>query len=469
MDNRPGKKIRSLFFSASHRYRSKAQDLIEVMPQKAEVSSELSNHSKALKIDEETLEICKKYQLNPGNESVECRENTGVLTPKKIHLSYLDGMRGLAALYVILGHVFDYTNYNHENLSQGEMPLWARYLIEIFGYGNYAVIIFVVLSGYCLALPVALSSNHWFKGGIKRYIKRRALRILPPYYASLLFSLVLIICFPNAQTTKASWEICIPAFNLDVILSHIFLIHNLRLEWLYKINDPAWSLATEWQIYFILPVLIVIWKRFGLAVMVGTSIGAGIAIRLLIPQIYQAQPWLLGCFTLGVAGAILNFSNPKKNVENLLLARKNLIRIKWFSIFLTSAVLLVFVVLKLFLRPPYVEAMLVAAATTSIIMFFTQYLQLHQKDENAIFSKPFFLRFLESKAVVALGTFSYSFYLTHAPILHTIRLLTVEYKLTISSSLFVMFFAGLPMSIGISILFYRLFEVPVLKMREKAS
>ena len=94
----------------------------------------------------------------------------------------LDGIRGLAALFVVLNHIFEraWPGYpvNHA-------PFWAAWMI----YGRFAVIIFIALSGFSLGLGPARSG--WRFKSIATYEHRRAWRILPPYWAALVFSLLL--------------------------------------------------------------------------------------------------------------------------------------------------------------------------------------------------------------------------------------------------------------------------------------
>src|SRR5580765_5188837 len=85
----------------------------------------------------------------------------------------IDGMRAIAALSVFGCHLVAYWHL------QGRLPLKLTPLSEL---GAHGVDLFVVISGFCLALPVArsglvLDSTNFFI--------RRAARILPPYYVAL--------------------------------------------------------------------------------------------------------------------------------------------------------------------------------------------------------------------------------------------------------------------------------------------
>ena len=63
-------------------------------------------------------------------------------------LAGLDGVRGLAALYVVVYHVSlrAFPGYPYAGA-----PFWAGW----FAYGRFAVLVFIVLSGFSLALSPA--------------------------------------------------------------------------------------------------------------------------------------------------------------------------------------------------------------------------------------------------------------------------------------------------------------------------
>src|SRR5947208_7061384 len=95
-------------------------------------------------------------------------------------LAGLDGVRGLAALYVVVNHIFEraYPGYPADHA-----PFWAAGFI----YGRFAVVVFIVLSGLSLGLVPA--RHGWRLDGVARFARRRAWRILPAYWAALVLSL----------------------------------------------------------------------------------------------------------------------------------------------------------------------------------------------------------------------------------------------------------------------------------------
>src|SRR5882724_8311244 len=165
------------------------------------------------------------------------------LDSRELRLAYLDGLRASAALYVVLFHaVIGFA-------VQLSGPF--KVLRLVFGFGHEAVAIFIVLSGYCLMLPVARSANAELRSGFWGYLGRRAFRILPPYFAALVFSVLLIVVVPVLRHGGSGtiWDDSLPGVGLGPIASHLLLVHNWFPAWAYQINGPRWSVASEWQIY----------------------------------------------------------------------------------------------------------------------------------------------------------------------------------------------------------------------------
>jgi peptidoglycan/LPS O-acetylase OafA/YrhL len=97
----------------------------------------------------------------------------------------------------LLGHIYISLNYwvpqvrftttLAHSMSEAHLP---RFLIAVVvallshGFALPSVQVFIVLSGYCLMLPVAQAAGT-LKGGLSVFVRRRAIRILPPYFAML--------------------------------------------------------------------------------------------------------------------------------------------------------------------------------------------------------------------------------------------------------------------------------------------
>ena len=106
----------------------------------------------------------------------------------RLHLAYIDGMRAVAALVVVLNHT--YAQAWCAFYDQFPPPELA-FLTYSLAVGHLAVSVFIVISGFCLFLPVTRNGG-LLKGGTALFFQRRARRILPPYYAAVAISLLLI-------------------------------------------------------------------------------------------------------------------------------------------------------------------------------------------------------------------------------------------------------------------------------------
>ena len=228
----------------------------------------------------------------------------------RIRLEFLDGIRGLAALYVVCVHAFYGAFVSEPGLGWVVMD-------EVFSYGAVAVSIFIVLSGFCLMLPVCVNPDQqrdlpWWRN----YVKRRFRRIVPPYLIAMALSLMLLASLPE-WITKEGWAKSFwPAFEWDILLTHVLLIHNLSNDWISRINPPFWSVATEWQIYFLFPlILLPLLQRFGW----WTSVIAGFVLPLGLIFVFRrfdsACPWFLGLFAIGMSAAWMAVSEEKKLVR----------------------------------------------------------------------------------------------------------------------------------------------------------
>lgn len=218
--------------------------------------------------------------------------------PHHSHLRYLDGLRGLAAIYVVLHHATERPNVSRHGVAR------------LFAYGHYAVCLFIVLSGFCLMLSIVRKPRGY---SARVFLSRRAWRILPPYYLSMLFSLTLIsvlICHKSGTV----FDVSIPVTLRDVA-THFALIHNWSRSSALKIASPFWSIAVECQIYLLFPILLLFRRRLGATSMVFMVVVASVIAQLYIDHLLRN--WLqyficvhfLGLFAMGMLACEISFSN----------------------------------------------------------------------------------------------------------------------------------------------------------------
>ncbi|MBE9003507.1 acyltransferase [Fortiea sp. LEGE XX443] len=368
-------------------------------------------------------------------------------TQKRLHLPYLDGLRGLASLYVVLVHI--------EPAIGEQLPLHWFLLVRTMKYGAFSVISFIVLSGYVLMLPVARSEDGKLPGSLINYIKRRSRRILPPYYVNLFICLLIGAgIFIVEKFTAFQWNEVAglgsfsPKFSLIDVLSHLLLVHNFSEHTYITINSPMWTIATEWQMYFLFPLLLLpIWRRFGLLMLVIIAFAIGLTpLYLLNGFLEQASPWLLGIFCLGMAAADIGFSQKPK-----LAAMRNFLPWGRLAIIFTCiAFITEWRPLGLHI---WINQSFAGLAFACLFIFITKSI-IDGKQPSLI------LRILEHPWAIALGTFSYSLYLTHGIVLVFVRYFL--FYLPISPDMFAAasYLLGIVFSLIISYWFYLFFERP---------
>ncbi len=369
--------------------------------------------------------------------------------PQALRLHYLDGMRGLAALYVVMYHA--YLILDRRGL-WAPLPAVVRFGLSWTRFGHISVAIFIVLSGYCIMLPVARNESGELRGGASGFLKRRAMRILPPYYAAMVISLALDSLSYLTANRVAHADGLAFIFSPRSILSHLFLVHNLNPDTAYTVNSPFWSVATEAQIYLFFPAMLLpLWRRFGNIPPLIIAFAIGLAPKFLFHNaLNQACPWYLGLFALGMAGASISFSS---RMLDLTLQTKA----PWMAIAALGWIAVFFLLSTL----KHVEAdywaidVLLGVTTTSLLIACTRHLTSPRLSDTSVT-----LAVLDSKFATKIGAFSYSIYLLHDPILHISQFVMRKAHLSPMFEVIGFGFVIIPATVVVAYLFHLKFEKP---------
>jgi peptidoglycan/LPS O-acetylase OafA/YrhL len=342
-------------------------------------------------------------------------------------LAGLDGLRGLAALFVVINHVFlrAFPGYPVDRA-----PFWAGWFI----YGRFAVVVFIVLSGFSLALSPA--RHGWRLDAISRFAQRRAWRILPAYWAALAFSLTV------------AWLV-LPPPGQGVPGAKSLVVNGLLVQNLVGAPSPNrsfWSMAVEAQLYLAFPLLLVMVRRWGAVAMVATVTVLVAAVGIVGPHVahldvivIQSPPDLAALFALGVLTAgIIGASAARRSWPwawlALAAAAPVLATILWQGTVWTLDHLF-WVDLAL---GPAIACLLAALATGPPAPL---------------------LRLLDSRPVRSLGSSSYSLYLTHGPIVVVVYEVIVAGRVRQGVPAFLVTLAlALPLTIAFARVFASIFE-----------
>lgn len=349
--------------------------------------------------------------------------------PVRPYFPHVEGLRGVAAAYVFLYHVWQ-TGIAHAHATLSAL---LPYTLAWAQYGHYAVAVFIVISGYCLGLPVALRPERPFR--VREFARRRARRLGPAYLAALFLSLV-PFC---AAALLGGHAINLPRIALGLVL-HLALVHNLIASAAEYLNGPLWSIALECQIYAVFALLLVpVWRRFGAGAQLALALALGLAPHVLFAGRFDyVVPWLLGLFAMGVAAAHA-------------VARGWAARLPWGPLTAAAAAL------ALALALPRGDAaaddvlwlpdLAVGAAVALLFVW----------SGGAL--APWPARVLALRPLVALGAFSYSLYLVHGPLVIVLGALLwrVQAGTAVSGLAYALL---VPAVVALAYAFHRAFERP---------
>jgi len=348
-------------------------------------------------------------------------------------VEWLDGVRALAAIFVVLHHSWLMTVGGYPG---NNGPWFTNWLV----YGHLAVSVFIVVSGYSLALA-PMRHGMRFKDGGTGFLRRRFWRIVPPYWAALGLVSVLI---GSGLTDPANGSVFAPR-DFGV---HFFLLQDAIGN--VSPNGAFWSIAVEWHIYFLYPLILMLLRRWGLLtvlLVVAAVVVAQHLLGALVPAVAALDrftPAYLLLFVLGLAAACL--------VHRERAAKAGL----GTFVVLFSGV----VALAVFTGPVAVtEAYFWVDLTvgTAVAGVFVAL------DQGRL---PTMVRLLSLRPLVFVGTFAFSLYLIHAPVLAMLTTYVVKPAgLDSMPSLGLLLALGCPAAIGAAYLFFLVFERPFLSIR----
>lgn len=155
----------------------------------------------------------------------------------------MDIFRSIALLTVMVYHFW---------VTTGSFSFLSQHLTMLVSLGGeIGVTAFFALSGFGIFCSFRKQEAENQQCLIKAYIKKRAYRIMPPYYVSIFLTLLLI----NANSISRE--------GIKDIVAHLFFIHNLFPQYHGSINGVLWTMGVIVQFYVIAPLLYKAFKKHG--------------------------------------------------------------------------------------------------------------------------------------------------------------------------------------------------------------
>jgi hypothetical protein len=339
----------------------------------------------------------------------------------------IDGLRGIAALLVVLFHL-------HLAVSRTATD-WLWFPIDwIARNGDKGVDIFFVISGFVIAMSVSKGAGT--VGYFGRFILRRSIRLDPPYWSAILLELVLLYAtlrlFPGNLAVLPTGR---------QLLSHFFYLQDLLGYG--NIVLSFWTLCYEIQFY-------------------GFFVGL-IVLRHYLPAALQSTRWTAlfagGLFLLSLW---VRFIYPGSAPHGLFIDH-------WYQFFIGT--LTYFAIAEpgrmkmLYLAWAAVTVVLVSTSTSLMHLLpivVSAWLLLAARDAR-------WGRLLSTRPLQFLGAISYSLYLYHASVgWRFVSLMQTLLQGQWSSALAIaVYLAGIAVCILFSALMWRFIERPFLRVSQR--
>jgi peptidoglycan/LPS O-acetylase OafA/YrhL len=176
-------------------------------------------------------------------------------------LGFLDGLRGFASLWVVVGHAM----------------FMSGYKFGIFAQPDMAVELFIIISGFLMTYHYQLrearepwdAPSTWMVFWIRRFF-----RIAPLYYVCLAIALYFgpalwqhrldaVSIFPGAVEETARYANRYLDQSLTNILLHVSFLFGMTYNYNFETPLPDWSIGLEMQYYALFPLIMLAVLRFG--------------------------------------------------------------------------------------------------------------------------------------------------------------------------------------------------------------
>jgi peptidoglycan/LPS O-acetylase OafA/YrhL len=359
------------------------------------------------------------------------------------HIPALDGFRGFAALIVVIYHAIRYADLAPWSMlgSTTGAQVVVRFVIRYFLWFGYSgVELFFLISGFCLFYPHFCGKRF----DVGSYVIRRFMRIYPPYLAALALSIA--VAAAGAPLIRLVFPQVLDKIDMRNVIEGLTFSSD-------RYNQAFWTMVIEARWYFVVPVLILLWKRSPRLMYAGIPIVfiVLVVVGTLLPmsQLFPLARYL-PLFLMGVFLAEITASGRAqvRQRETVIIA----------SIVLAVGFLAVVLITP---GTPGWSASLKQSWPFGVLYLGLFALALFAERVRRIF---------EWAPLIRLGEVSYSLYLSHVVVLYLAAGLFIG-KLSLSGvALFVaQMTISVPVCILVGYLFYFAVEKPTMSIRLNLS
>jgi len=349
-------------------------------------------------------------------------------TKSRPRFVFIDALRGLASMSVVLFHLSGYVLFRSP--AGDVVPGWLRAAIDA---GSLGVYVFFSISGFVIFYAIGDQQvSPRFAG---RFVARRSVRLDPPYWTAIAASLA--VAWVSAKYVGTEFDS--PPY--DVLIAHVFYAQNLL--GMPNLSVGLWTLCIEIQFY-----LFALFAMFA-AQKAKLSKGA-LTAALLLAFLGSAIVFS----TVDSSDPAIALNSYRSLIPNLCLFGFGVL--PWLRLERSAPSWPMFVLLAATAaRLVYsYESELLVSALTGIAFWLA--VEMGKLD-----------RWLAGRPLQFLGKISYSLYLIHFPVAMITK--RVLHKLVGESNLAVWltFFAAVGAAIATAALMHRLVEAPFTRLARR--
>ena len=167
--------------------------------------------------------------------------NNGYLASKP-HYELLDGLRGVAAILVVIYHIFEGLAFAEATDGVGSG------LITTLNHGHIAVDFFFILSGFVISYAY---DDRWGKMSLGTFFKRRLIRLHPMLIMGAVIGAVAFFASGcerwDGSISPASWVMIAMMLTMCMIPAVPGVPYEVRGNGeMFPLNGPGWSLFFEY-------------------------------------------------------------------------------------------------------------------------------------------------------------------------------------------------------------------------------
>lgn len=160
----------------------------------------------------------------------------------KPHYEILDGLRGVAAILVVLYHIFEGFSFAELTNNAGDG------IIRTLNHGHIAVDFFFILSGFVISYAY---DDRWDKMSTWQFFKRRLIRLHPMLIMGAIIGVITFAISGFAKwdgsTTPISWAMTAMLLTMLMIPAVPGVSYEVRGNGeMFPLNGPGWSLFFEY-------------------------------------------------------------------------------------------------------------------------------------------------------------------------------------------------------------------------------